>query len=277
MAKSVGTKGNPLESSKPFCVKERWWRRPLTQKAASWTRCKAMRGQRVCPLLWLQAQSKSQMPKRRCSGAKSQTPTWLPEILSASNWRTARSRLAGSEGSVRSLRRVRWVWICWGRLLGRQAESFFLQPKVADHSLDAANANKMVSLLKLLGNDLSRSVWIQEPMTNDLTDHLFSAPIVGLWPAHFALQSQGALSFKLFQQLKIALFSVTEFTSSLSGAQSLTLAFEKHGQLVGNLIIVGQEDRTGMADEFCGRIEELEHGAKLGIKGTKSQIKYGGI
>src|SRR5271165_2032659 len=56
MAKSVGTKGNPFESSKPFCVKERWLRRPLTQNAASWTRCKAMRGQIVCPPLWLQAQ-----------------------------------------------------------------------------------------------------------------------------------------------------------------------------------------------------------------------------
>jgi len=40
------------------------------------------------------------------------------------------------------------------------------------------------------------------------------------------------------------------------------LAFEKHGQFAGNLAIVGQEDRTGMGDELCGRIEELEHGRK---------------
>jgi hypothetical protein len=72
---------------------------------------------------------------------------------------------------------------------------FSLQPKVADDSLDAPNANEMASLLKLLGNHLSRSIRIQESMTNDLPDHLFGAPIVGLWPARFALQSQGALSF----------------------------------------------------------------------------------
>jgi hypothetical protein len=148
-----------------------------------------------------------------------------------------------------------------------------LQTKVADDSLDAANANEMVSLLELLGDDLSRSIRIQEPMTNDLTDHLFGAPIVGLWPAHFALQSQSALGFKLFQQLKIALFGVTEFPGSLSGTQSLTFAFEKHGQLAGNLIIVGQEDRTGMADELCGRIEELEHGAKLETKKAQKSHK----
>src|SRR5208283_1306062 len=75
---------------------------------------------------------------------------------------------------------------------------FFLQTKVADDSLDASNANEMVGLLELLGDDLRRSIRIQETMTNDLTDQLFGAPIVGLWPARFALQSQGALSFKLF-------------------------------------------------------------------------------
>src|ERR1700722_2632875 len=108
----------------------------------------------------------------------------------------------------------------------------------------------MVSLLKLLGNNFSRSIRIQETMTNDLTDHLFGAPTVILWAAAFALQSQRALGFKLFQQLKIALFGVTEFTGSLSWTQSLTLALEKHGQLAGNLIIVGQEDGTGMTDQL---------------------------
>jgi hypothetical protein len=52
------------------------------------------------------------------------------------------------------------------------------------------------------------------------------------------LQSQRPLSFKLFQELKIALFRVTEFTSGLSGTQSLTLAFEKHGQFAGNLVLI---------------------------------------
>src|SRR5271154_2266823 len=138
MAKSVGTKGNPLESSKPFCVKERWLRKPLTQKAASWTRCKAIRGQSVCPPLWVQAQSKSQVRKRRCSGAKSQIPTWLPEILSASNWRTARSRLAGSQGSVRSFASTPLGLDLLGPVFRATGVEFFLQAKVADDSLDAA-------------------------------------------------------------------------------------------------------------------------------------------
>src|SRR5580693_1505046 len=117
----------------------------------------------------------------------------------------------------------------------------------------------MMGLLELMRDDLGRSIRIQKPMTNDPAHHLFGAPIVGLGPACFALQSQRASSLKLFQQLKIALFGITKFTSGLSGTKSLTLAFEKHGQLAGDLIIVGQEDRTGMTDELCGRIEQLEH------------------
>ena len=152
-----------------------------------------------------------------------------------------------------------------------------MQTKVADDPLDAANANEVVSLLELLSDNLSRSIRIQEAVTNDLAHHLLSATIIGLWAACFALQGQRALSFKVFQELKIALFSITEFTSGLSGTQSLALAFEKHGQLAGNLIIVGQEDRTGRTDELCGRIEQLEHGAKLETKEGNSQIKYGGI
>jgi hypothetical protein len=91
----------------------------------------------------------------------------------------------------------------------------FLQTKVADDPHDAPNANEVVGLLELLGDDLGRSIWIQETMTNDLAHHLFGAPIVGLWPAYFAVQGQRAMSCKLFQQLKIALLGVTEFTSGL--------------------------------------------------------------
>jgi hypothetical protein len=76
---------------------------------------------------------------------------------------------------------------------------------------------------------LSRSIRIEEAVTNDLAYHLLSATIIALWAACLALQGQCALSFKVFQELEIALFSVTEFTSGLSGTQSLALAFEKHG------------------------------------------------
>ena len=45
-------------------------------------------------------QSRSQVPRRRCSGTNNQRPTRLPLILSANSWRTPRSTLVGSQGSA---------------------------------------------------------------------------------------------------------------------------------------------------------------------------------
>ncbi len=112
------------------------------------------------------------MPKRRCSGAKSQIPH-----LIAGNF-------IGQQLANRSLKagRITRFGALFASgplgldLLGhafRATGVEFLQTKVADDSLDAPNANKMVSLLELSSNDLGRSIRIQETMTNDLTDHLF--------------------------------------------------------------------------------------------------------
>ena len=117
-----------------------------------------------------------------------------------------------------------------------------MQTEIADDPFDAANANQVSSLLKLLRDDLGRSVRIQESMPNDLAHHLFGASIVGLWPACFALQSQCAVRFKVFQKLKIALLGITKSTGRASGSQPLALAFEKHGQLACDLVIVRQQD-----------------------------------
>jgi hypothetical protein len=69
--------------------------------AASCRICKDRRGGTSSGRAPDQAQSKSQVPSRRCSGSKSQIPTWLLEIWSAKSWHTWRCRLAGSAGSAR--------------------------------------------------------------------------------------------------------------------------------------------------------------------------------
>jgi hypothetical protein len=83
-----------------------------------------------------------------------------------------------------------------------------LQAVVTDHPLNAANANRVASLLKPLGDDLSRCIRIQEAMPNDLALQFTGASIVGLWSAKLALKPQRAVSPKLFQQLKKALFGI---------------------------------------------------------------------
>jgi hypothetical protein len=57
------------------------WRRPLTQSAVFVHQMQGHARPERLALHWLQAQSKSQVPRRRCSGAKSQIPTWLPDFV----------------------------------------------------------------------------------------------------------------------------------------------------------------------------------------------------
>src|SRR6202044_1125020 len=135
---------------------------------------------------------------------------------------------------------------------------FFLQAVVADHPLNAANANRMASLLKPLGDDFGRCIRIQEAMPNDLALQFTGASIVGLWSSKLALKSQRAVSPKLFQQLKKALFGITVSACCLSRSQSLALAFKEHGQLAGDLIIVGDQDRTSWPDELGRGIRRSE-------------------
>src|SRR6516165_282003 len=137
---------------------------------------------------------------------------------------------------------------------------FFLQTKVADDSLDAANANQVVGLPELLGDDLGRSLRIQETVPDNLAHHLLGATVVSLWSARFALQGQGAAELQLFEQLKIALLRVAEFLGGPGGAQPLALAFKKHRQFTGDLILIGQEDGTRRTQEPGVRIEPIKHG-----------------
>jgi hypothetical protein len=96
------------------------WRRPLTQSAVSCTRCKAMRGQSVWPSIGSRRRANPRFPGADAQAPRAKFRLGCP-ILSASNWRTSRWRLARSQGSRRFLRWVRCVWICWGIVLGRQA------------------------------------------------------------------------------------------------------------------------------------------------------------
>ena len=51
------------------------------------------------------------------------------------------------------------------------------------------------------------------------------------------------------------------------------MGLRKAWPIAGNLIIVGQEDGTGRADELCGRIEEIEHGRQNGDKRAQESNK----
>ena len=147
--------------------------------AASLTKCKARRGSTRSGGPPDQERIKSQVPKRKCSGSKSQTPTWLPEILSANAWRICRSRLLGIgwqralffEGPL-GLNKLR-------RVGGIKCVEFFLQAVIGDDPFDAALADGVILLADFLSDNLGGGIWIEEATADDQTDNLVGAAVIG--------------------------------------------------------------------------------------------------
>jgi len=147
MAGSVAMKGKPLANSKPFWLRVRFIRMPLTHRALSLISCRANRGSTRSAGLSVQDWSKSQVPSRRYSGISSQMPTRFPEILLAKSCRTPRSISGGSLSSRRTVCLVRWVSTFTGAVTGRQRWSFFLKAIFRDHSFHASDGNRIPILV----------------------------------------------------------------------------------------------------------------------------------
>src|SRR5437667_248242 len=217
--------------------------------AASLTKCKARRGSTRSGGPPDQERIKSQVPKRKCSGSKSQTPTWLPEILSANAWRICRSRLLGIgwqralffEGPL-GLNKLR-------RVGGIKCVEFFLQAVIGDDPFDAALADAKRLLTEFLSDDLRGRLRIQEAAADDQTDDLMSAPVIGLGPWATEEQTLSAFFIKSVEDLVVTLAGQSIFLSGFGRAEAFALALDEHGQAATDLIVVRNEERAAGARE----------------------------
>ena len=137
--------------------------------------------------------------------------------------------------------------------------SFFLQPVVGDDALHAADADGITSLPELLGDDLGGSLGIQKAVANDLADEFVRAAVIGNGATLFAFERGGAMGLKLVEELEIALLGIAVFTCGLRGAKALALAFNEHGELAGDLVVLRNGNGTNRADESGGGAGEFEH------------------
>ena len=84
------------------------------------------------------------------------------------------------------------------------------------------------------------------------------------------LESSATLFTIKFEQLKISLFSETEFFGGLGGADSFALTFDKHGQPGDDDVVGKNGEFSGGADDAAGRDVEL-HGLVLRQRGGERE------
>jgi len=151
-----------------------------------------------------------------------------------------------------------------------------LQPVLLDHAFDAARADGEAGLTELLGDDVDRSVGIEEAMADDLSFDLVSADVVGLGAASLRLEGLDPLSPKELEQLIITLPREAVLCSRSGSPQSFALAFEEHQEAWGDLVTGGDEEFSGGSDDAAPReLEMHDRALDLGVA-DGSVVKYRG-
>jgi hypothetical protein len=172
---------------------------------------------------------------------------------------------------------VTWASTFSGAPPGRHLWSFFLKAVLGDDPFDAPRADHPAGLPKLLGDHLRRGVAVEEAVADDLADDFGCSPIVCLWAAFLAPQSEGASSLKGGAELKVTLLAVAELLGGLERPRVLTLPFDEHPQLVGDLVVLAHIQRTTRPDQRMAREIESRHPGflresrpLLGLHGTNA-------
>jgi hypothetical protein len=131
-----------------------------------------------------------------------------------------------------------------------------LQAKLFDHALHAANADLPSALRELLRDHFGRRLGIEEPVPDRLAHHLGGSTIMRLGTALAGAQGPGAQFGEGGPQLKVALSAEAKLARGPRRPQPLALAFDEHGELAGDLIVLGHAQPAAGSDQ--GMLLELE-------------------
>ena len=132
-------------------------------------------------------------------------------------------------------------------------------------------------------------------MADDLADRLVGPAIVRLGPAPLALKARGPLEGENLEELVIAPLGEAELLCGAPGSEAGAAPLEEHGELPRDLVAGQDRDAARGSDEHGVGSDELEHDRSSCLRGqpgrvfrlplewsilgrgSKSQIKYGGM
>ena len=139
-----------------------------------------------------------------------------------------------------------------------------MQPVIGDDSFDAAGADGVALLAEFLSYDIHRAVRVQEAISNDQTNDLFSSAVIGFRSWSFGQQAHSTMFLETMEELIIALAAVAEEFSGLGNIGVFALTLDEHGQTTANNIIVGDlEGAIGAREvELLFREQDVHSGKK---------------
>ena len=142
-----------------------------------------------------------------------------------------------------------------------------MQPVALDDALDAARADGQAGLGELLGDDLGGSVGVEEAVADGLANGFLGTAVVPAGAGGVVDQGGGAPQGEGGAELEVALFGVAEGPGGLAGAQAEALAGDEHGELAGDLVVGGERQGAGGAEQLAELAVESEHGGTSSEEG----------
>jgi hypothetical protein len=152
-----------------------------------------------------------------------------------------------------------------------------LESELVDDPIYGSLADTKVALSEFLSDDFGACVWIQEPVTDDLTNKFLCSPVFGFGASFRAQESLAALFKKQGSDLEIALTAETKFSGDAVNPFRSAFAVNEHGQFSGDFIGIGNGKRSGFTlDVHFGKLERNHGGFSLGDCSAKyCLINYG--
>jgi hypothetical protein len=122
-----------------------------------------------------------------------------------------------------------------------------LQTELSYDAVHGSFAYAEVTLSEFLSDDLGTGVRIQESVADDLAHEFLGAAVVGFGASLGAEKALTAFFKEESAELEIALTAETEFGRGAINAFRAAFAFDEHGQLESDFVIIGYREGTESA------------------------------
>ena len=124
-----------------------------------------------------------------------------------------------------------------------------LQPVLLKDASDGSVADGDSLLPEFLGDDFAVGIGVEESGADHLPFDFVSSSVVGFRTTFFICECDGSVLEEGLADLEIALRGVAEFVGRLLRSEPFAFAFDEHGELVGNFIVLGNAQGSIVAVE----------------------------
>jgi len=131
---------------------------------------------------------------------------------------------------------------------------------MGDNAVHSSFADGELALPEFLRDDFGAGLRVEEAMTDHLRDDFLGTPVVGLRSPFGALQGFGSLFEVKSPELEVTLAAQAELGGGAVDPFAAALTLDEHGQLMRDLVVLGNGEGSEFALDAFVQEFERNHG-----------------